>query len=183
MAKPVDRDEQHLLLIDDDESFALVLRRSLERRGFNVALAHTGEQALDAAKASLFSHALLDLKLGDESGLQLIEPLLHTNPEMKIVVLTGYGSISTAVRAVKAGAHNYLAKPVGLAAVMAAFEEAVPKSDEQEESARMSLGRLEWEHIQRVLEEHDGNISATARSLKMHRRTLQRKLQKRPDKL
>jgi two-component system response regulator RegA len=104
------------------------------------------------------------------------------NKEMKVVVLTGYGSIPTAVQAIKEGAVNYLAKPADVDGILAAFEKAEAAPAMENETQAMSLKRMEWEHIQRILDEHDGNISATARSLGMHRRTLQRKLQKRPVK-
>ena len=180
--EPPDAAPPRLLLVDDDRSFAAVLGRSLRRLGFRVTLAHSGAAALEAARAWEPSHALVDLKLGEESGLHLIRPLLEVNPQMRVVVLTGYGSIPTAVRAIKAGASDYLAKPVDLDAVAAALRETKDGPERQGEAARMSLRRLEWEHIQQVLEEHGGNISATARSLNMHRRTLQRKLRKRPDR-
>ncbi|MCB1858430.1 MAG: response regulator transcription factor [Gammaproteobacteria bacterium] len=170
---------QRLLVVDDDQSFLSVLKRALVRRGFVVIPARSGQEALAAASRYRPGQALVDLKLGAESGLLLIRPLRQLVDDMKIVVLTGYGSIPTAVQAVKAGAHNYLAKPIDVDTVVAAFAEM---PEEPPAGARMSLRRLEWEHIQRVLEEHGGNISATARSLNMHRRTLQRKLQKRPEK-
>ncbi len=171
-----------LLLVDDDMTFCAVLQRAFERRGFIVAAAHTGDDALEVAERFRPTHAVVDLKLGDDSGLHLIKPFLSLNPGMRIIVLTGYGSISTAVKSIKCGAANYLAKPVDVNTMLVAF-----RGDEQEASEKpapnpISLGRLEWEHIQRVLEEQGGNISATARSLGMHRRTLQRKLRKRPVK-
>ena len=171
---------QQLLLVDDDVTFCTVLQRALERNGFSVVAAHSINEALEAAAASRPSHAIVDLKLADDSGLYLIKPLLSLNEGMKIIVLTGYGSISTAVKAIKEGAANYLAKPVNVDAILGAFDGEETEPSEGPEPTPMSLGRLEWEHIQRVLDEHDGNISATARSLGMHRRTLQRKLQKRP---
>jgi len=126
---------------------------------------------------------VLDLSLGGTSGLALIEPLLDINPDCRIVVLTGYASIATAVDAIKLGAVQYLAKPVEVDAIVAAFDAAErPETAELPEIEPLSVDRLEWEHIQRILREHEGNISATARALKMHRRTLQRKLSKRPAK-
>ncbi len=169
------------LVIDDDPSFNAILVRSLERRGYSVWGA--GEPAAALALAREFSptRVVLDLNLNGSSGLALIQDLLHIEPDCRIVVLTGYASIATAVDAIKLGAIQYLAKPVEIEAIIAAFEQDeapdfdVPPSDEP-----LSVDRLEWEHIQRVLNENDGNISATARALKMHRRTLQRKLSKRP---
>ncbi len=176
MAKPSESDR--LLLVDDDATFGAVLKRALVRFGFSVEVAHSIAEALAVAERFRPTHAVVDLKLGDDSGLHLIEPLLALNSGMKIVMLTGYGSISTAVNAIKAGAVNYVAKPVDVNTVLSAFEDGAPT----ESHVPMSLKRLEWEHLQRVLEEHNGNISATARSLGMHRRSLQRKLQKRPRK-
>ncbi|KZZ47862.1 hypothetical protein A3759_28850 [Thalassolituus sp. HI0120] len=120
----------------------------------------------------------LDLRLEQDSGLQLIQPLKQRLPDVRIVMLTGYASIPTAVEAVKLGAHNYLHKPATLQELMNAFSDN-PQTQEVEQTPEvMSVDRMEWEHIQRVLNENNGNISATARALNMHRRTLQRKLQK-----
>ncbi|RLK50565.1 two-component system response regulator RegA [Alkalispirillum mobile] len=173
-----------VLLVDDDEVFCSVLGRGLTRRGYSVEKAHDAERALAVARSHQPEHIVLDLKLGDDSGLKLIQPMLETVPETRIIVLTGYASIPTAVEAVKLGAANYLPKPVDVNTVVAAFS---GEHDEQEPVAEpptqpMSLKRLEWEQIQRVLAEHDGNISAAARALGIHRRTLQRKLGKRPVK-
>jgi two-component system response regulator RegA len=176
MAKPTESDR--FLLVDDDVTFCLVLKRALRRYGFSVVTAHSIAEALREAKSFQPTHAVVDLKLGDDSGLHLIEPLLALNDEMRIIVLTGYGSIATAVNAIKAGAENYLAKPLGVDGILSAFDSKASSED----LTPMSLKRMEWEHLQRILEEHDGNISATARSLGMHRRTLQRKLRKRPGK-
>ena len=138
-------------------------------------------QALVLARQQMPDGIVLDLNLNGASGLSLIGPLLEINPACRIVVLTGYASIATAVDAIKLGAVQYLAKPVEVAAILAAFDE---KEDSPRENLAgavpLSVDRLEWEHIQRILHENDGNISATARALKMHRRTLQRKLAKRP---
>jgi two-component system response regulator RegA len=174
---------EQTLIIDDDPSFNTILVRTLERRGHPAHGALDAESALLAARKTQAGRVVLDLNLNGNSGLALIPQLLAINPACRIVVLTGYASIATAVDAVKLGAIQYLAKPVEVEAIMAAFDDDdgpdfdVPASDEP-----LSIDRLEWEHIQRVLNENDGNISATARSLKMHRRTLQRKLSKRPVK-
>ena len=126
---------------------------------------------------------VLDLNLNGTSGLSLVQPLLDVLPDVRIVVLTGYASIATAVDAIKLGACQYLAKPVEMDAILMAFDSVAGASPDQPiDTETLSVGRLEWEHIQRVLREYDGNISATARALKMHRRTLQRKLMKRPVK-
>ena len=170
-----------ILVVDDDPAFNAVLTRALVRRGY----AATGVLDAAAVHAALLAdppaRVVLDLNLGGSSGLALIRPLLEANPACRIVVLTGYASIATAVDAIKLGAVQYLAKPVEVAAVLAAFADA-PQDPAASpiEHTPLSVDRLEWEHIQRVLHEHDGNISATARALNMHRRTLQRKLMKRP---
>ena len=157
--------------------------RSLQKRGFEVDHAANLSAALELIEGSSYTHAVLDLNLGGENSLPLIAPLRRTNNAMKILILTGYASIATAVDAIKLGADNYLAKPADADEIMAALnaEGAVTGVTGQQAPAEpMSVRRLEWEHIQKVLKENDGNISATARQLKMHRRTLQRKLQKRP---
>lgn len=171
------------LLVDDDETFRKVLSRALQRRGHQVHVAGDGASALSIATNTPLSRVVLDLKLNQESGLSLIEPLLACQPGLEIIVLTGYASISTAVEAIQRGALNYLCKPVDTEAILAAFAQkpesaVVPDTD----PSRMSLKRLQWEHIQRVLQEHGGNISAAARALGLHRRTLQRRLSKRPVK-
>ncbi len=172
-----------MLIVEDDETFGATLLRALKRRGHAAEVARTAQAALDQARAAAPARVVLDLNLAGESGLGLIQPLLEINPACRIVVLTGYASISTAVDAIKLGAVQYLAKPVDVDTLLRAFghtleaEHAVPAAVSQ---APMSVDRMEWEHIQRVLREHQGNISATARALNMHRRTLQRKLLKRP---
>ncbi|MGH8455249.1 MAG: response regulator transcription factor [Nevskiales bacterium] len=169
------------LVVDDDAAFCAVLSRALTRRGHAVVTACDAASALHLAGQHPLSHAVLDLKLGTDSGLELIGPLLRLRPGLRIVVLTGYASISTAVEAVRRGACNYLCKPVDAQTVLAAFvgEHAHPDPAGVAQSP-ISLRRLEWEHIQRILTEHAGNISAAARTLGMHRRTLQRRLAKRP---
>lgn len=172
-----------VLIIDDDVTFCATLARSLGRLQLETNIAHDPTGALAAARQWQPSHAVLDLNLGGEvSGLDLIKPLLQARPGLQIVVLTGYASIATTVTAIKRGAASYLAKPVDAQAVHTALcgvDAPPPDSDEEN---RMSLKRLEWEHIQRVLAEHDGNVSAAARALGLYRRTLQRKLDKRPVK-
>jgi two-component system response regulator RegA len=168
------------LVIDDDPSFNAILVRTLERRGLPARGALSVEAALEQARQMPPQRVILDLNLAGSSGLALIPVLLTINPDCRIVVLTGYASITTAVDAVKLGAVQYLAKPVEIEAILAAFIDDGPDFDLSAPDAPLSVDRLEWEHIQRVLNEHDGNISATARALKMHRRTLQRKLAKRP---
>ncbi|MDP1652268.1 MAG: response regulator [Rhodocyclaceae bacterium] len=172
-----------VLVIDDDVTFNAVLARALTRRGYRVSSAADAHAALTAAQAAPPDAVVLDLNLGNSSGLNLIRPLLDIAPACRIVVLTGYASIATAVEAIKLGAMQYFAKPIEVDAIVAVFEtpeETGPDADAILSSDPLSVGRLEWEHIQRVLHEHAGNISATARALRMHRRTLQRKLAKHP---
>ena len=171
----------HYLIVDDDEIFAEVLQRALQRRERSTAIAHNGEQALQQARLNTATHVVLDLKLGRESGLNLIAPLLALNPKTRILLLTGYASIPTAVEAIHRGAANYLPKPANAQQILAAFDPS-NETNSTEVTEPPSLRRLEWEHIQRVLADNDGNISASARALGMHRRTLQRKLQKRPSR-
>lgn len=171
------------LLVDDDEAFRSVLSRALQRRGHLVHVAADSATALSIASKTPLERVVLDLKLNQESGLALIEPLLGSQPGLKIVVLTGYASISTAVEAIQRGAQNYLRKPVDTEAILAAFaQNSAAPPDHESDASRMSLKRLQWEHIQSVLQEHGGNISAAARALGLHRRTLQRRLGKRPVK-
>jgi two-component system response regulator RegA len=171
-----------VLVVDDDRRFAETLARALERRSFKADVAHDIDGALAAARAGAIDAAVVDLRLGDEDGLGLIGPLLAIGPRTRILVLTGYASIATAVKAIKLGADDYLAKPVTASAVADALLRGDERAPEPATAGAepMSPRRLEWEHIQRVLAEHAGNISATARTLKMHRRTLQRKLGKKP---
>ncbi len=170
-----------LLLIDDDPVLARVLARALAARGFEVRTADSPDQCATALREGFMPHqAVLDLNLGGTSGLRLIEDLLHANPRCTIVVLTGYASIATAVDAIKLGARQYLAKPVEADAIVRALLQDQAPDTGTAPDATLSVTRVEWEHIQRVLAEHEGNVSATARALKMHRRTLQRKLSKKP---
>ena len=171
---------QNLLLVDDDEVFRQVLGRALSKRGYQVHPAATIEEALSSARLHVPDFAVVDLKLQHESGLDLLEHLKALNTNMRIVLLTGYASIASAVTAMKRGASNYLAKPAMVSDVIKALHEDEPVIDDPQAHSPMSVGRMEWEHIQKVLQENDGNISATARSLGMYRRTLQRKLAKKP---
>ncbi len=170
-----------ILIVDDDDVFRRTLGRALQRRGYRTVEAADSAEALAQARGEQPDHAVLDLRLERESGLQLIEPLLQCRPGLRIVVLTGYASLATAVRAVKLGAVDYLAKPVDAGAILRALHGDEAATDEPVSFEPTPLKQLEWEHLQRVLEENGGNISATARQLGMHRRTLQRKLQKKPD--
>jgi two-component system response regulator RegA len=173
-----------ILIVDDDEVFAVTLARSFERKQFQTCVAFNKEQALQAAASQTFTDITLDLNLGEQSGLQLIKQLRALQPNSTILILTGYASISTTVQAIKLGVDNYLAKPADSTMILRALDEDVLNfvciEPEAGEFQPMSVPRLEWEHIQRVFNEHDGNVSATARALNMHRRTLQRKLAKKP---
>lgn len=170
-----------LLMIEDDEVFASVSSRALVRRGYDVTLATSIEAARNMINQVSVAFAIVDLNLAGHSALELIPTLRARNPDARILMLTGYASIATAVEAIKLGADNYLAKPADIDEILTALD---IDSDEEEHDSQfqepMSVRRLEWEHIQKVLLENHGNISETARQLKMHRRTLQRKLQKRP---
>lgn len=168
-----------LLLVDDDAVFCRVLRRALENRGFAVTVAHSVEQALPLAHANPPEYAIVDLKMGGASGLTLVEALHDLDPATRVVVLTGYASIATAVQAIKLGATHYLSKPANADEIVAAFSHRAA-ADSQLEAQVLPLDRLEWEHLQRVLHEQQNNISSAARVLNMHRRTLQRKLRRLP---
>jgi two-component system response regulator RegA len=179
----VNQPAQRVILIDDDTVFSAVLARALRARGFEVDTAADGASALQRVREARPDSAVLDLKLGAENGLALIPDLLAARPGLRILLLTGYASIATAVEAIKRGAHDYLAKPVDADQVaQALLGEAMSEvaGAEPSELHTPPLKRLEWEHIQRVLTECEGNISEAARRLGLHRRTLQRKLAKRP---
>ena len=180
-----DADQQaRLLLVEDDEVFARVIARALSQRGYGLAHAIDNPSAHQLINSHTFDLAILDLNLGGETSLELIEPLKTRNPEIRILILTGYASIATAVEAIKLGADNYLAKPADtdeiLTALLGNNELGELSKTDASRMEPMSVRRLEWEHIQKDLKENDGNISATARSLGMYRRTLQRKLAKKP---
>jgi len=169
-----------LLLVDDDELFSRVMGQALAKRGFEVQIAHDVDQALELSKTNPPEFATVDLNMPGKSGLELVKHLIELDSNTRIVVVTGYASITTAVEAVKLGAMHYLAKPTDADEVVAAFYKEEGDASVAVSNQPLSVNRLEWEHIQKVLGEHEGNISATARALGMHRRTLQRKLQRRP---
>ena len=175
-------DAATILVLDDDTAFVSVLQRALVRRGYHVLAAHNVNEALQLARTSLPSHAVVDLKIARESGLDCIAPLLAINPAMNILILTGYASVTTAVSAIKAGASDYAVKPLDADAILAklGIGDTTVTTDDTEVTPHLSVKRLAWEHIQQALQQHDGNVSATARALGMHRRTLQRMLLKRP---
>ena len=173
-------DKPNLLLVDDDETFCQVLSTALERRGFAVHIAHTVAEGVTAAVNDSPEYAVIDLKMPGPSGLELVKKLKELDAHTKIVVLTGYASVATAVEAIKLGAVHYLAKPAGAEEIVAAFHRGSGDAAVTVANKPLPLSRLEWEHIQKVLTECAGNVSETARRLGMHRRTLQRKLAKRP---
>ena len=167
-----------LLIVDDDEAFLRRLGKAMEKRGFTVQLASSVEEGKAAALTKPPAYAVVDLRLSDGNGLDVVETLRERRPDSRVVILTGYGAIATAVAAVKIGATDYLAKPADASEVMQALlspEDKMPPPPENP----MSADRVRWEHIQRVYELCDRNVSETARRLSMHRRTLQRILAKR----
>jgi two-component system, response regulator RegA len=179
------------LIIDDDETFTYVLARAIKRKGHPVFVANRGDTALalleEPATDAPVTHVILDLKLAETNGLQLLPQLLALNARLQVVVLTGYASVATTVEAIKQGATNYLAKPATVEEVLAAFDDdgqdsTQGRGNDALEEGPLSVQRMEWEYIQRQLVANDHNIAATARALGMHRRTLQRKLQKRPQR-
>ena len=197
-----------ILIVDDDKVFLRMLQKTLSLQNIQSHTACTTEEALKLMQQFHFEYAVLDLNLDGQSGLALMQNLLIIQPKCKILILTGYASIATAVEAIKLGAIDYLCKPAASGEIIQTFlkhsqnqkdkltseEKNIGNSLQPIENTQplatkptsalnfttMSPKRLEWEHIQRILQENDGNISATATALKMHRRTLQRKLQKKP---
>ncbi len=174
-------EDKSLLLVDDDEPFLRRLARAMEKRGFEVETAESVAGGKAIATARPPAYAVVDLRLEDGNGLDVVETLRDKRPDARIIVLTGYGAIATAVAAVKMGASDYLSKPADAndvtAALLATTDELPPPPENP-----MSADRVRWEHIQRVYELCDRNVSETARRLNMHRRTLQRILAKRSPK-
>ena len=173
-------DRPSLLLVDDDATFAGVLAQALGARGYKVTVAHSVPKGIAAAGRESPEYAVVDLRMPGPSGLELVRHLKQLDENTRIVMLTGYASIATAVEAIKLGATHYLAKPADADEIVAAFERAEGRTDAPVHDRPLSVARLEWEHIQKVLVDCAGNISEAARRLNMHRRTLQRKLAKRP---
>jgi two-component system response regulator RegA len=174
-------EEPALLLVDDDAPLRRSLQRALERRGFRVFPGESYKEGLNLIHSLKLQYAVIDLRLEDGSGIDLVRRLREIHPKARVVILTGYGNIATAVAAVKAGAIDYLAKPVDADEVIAALlatGAALPPPPQNP----MSADRVRWEHIQRVFEQCNRNVSETARRLNMHRRTLQRILNKRAPK-
>lgn len=169
------------LLVDDDSLYLQTLQRSLQKRGLTTLTATNVAEALQIANTRPLDFALLDLRLSSESGLALIEPLRRGHPKIRIVLMTGYASVATAVEAIKRGADNYLLKPTTVETILRTLAATATDTPPPEPQPTMTpLSRLEWEHIHQALAETNGNVSAAARLLGMHRRSLQRKLAKRP---
>ena len=169
-------DPETILITDDDKAFCAALSGAFRRRGLKVVVAHDYEDAIAEAQAWEPARAVVDLRMPGRGGLEVVADLVQRHPEMKIVVLTGYGSIATAVEAMKLGAVHYLTKPTDPEDVLAAFDRTVTPGQSAPASAPPSLEEVEWEHLQKVLTDCAGNISEAARRLGMHRRSLQRKL-------
>jgi len=179
MSVSLPNDNRTLLLVDDDVLFRTRLKRAFAERGFNVRDAGTCADALDAARQESPELALVDLRLPGESGLELVQQLRAIDPATSVVVLTGYGSIATALESVRRGAAGYLTKPVDADQIVAAFD-GQAAADARPSLSPQPLARVEWEHIQRVLAHCQGNVTQAARILGLHRRSLQRKLAKYP---
>jgi two-component system, response regulator RegA len=178
-----ENDELSILIVDDDELFRTRLGRAFEERGWEVSLAADCKQAVSLAQENAPGLAVVDLRLEGESGLDIVRALRPLDPTMFILMLTGWGSIATALEAVRGGADHYLSKPVDAEQIIAAFRSASTATVFSEAPAVPSLARVEWEHIQRVLTDCCGNISLAAKQLGIHRRSLQRKLSKYPPRL
>ncbi len=170
--------DKTLLLLDDDAPLRNRLGRALEQRGFDVELAESVAEAHRLLKARPPAYAVCDMRLGDGAGLEVVEAIRNVRPDSRIIMLTGYGNIATAVAAVKAGAIDYLSKPADADDVVNALLAQAGETPKPPENP-MSADRVRWEHIQRIYELCNNNVSETARRLNMHRRTLQRILSKR----
>lgn len=173
-------DGRTLLVVDDDETFRTRVVRAFRDRGFEVTMAADYDEAIASAQVDTPELALVDLRLPTRSGLDVVRHLRELDETTIIVVLTGYGSIATAVESIKLGAATYLTKPVDADQILAAFNGQPAAAAGQAVYAVPSLARVEWEHIQRVLADCGGNLSQAARQLGIHRRSLQRKLSKNP---
>ena len=177
-----------ILLVDDEDELVDFLSKRLLRAGFTVRAASSGTEALTIAESNDFEVAVVDLRMPGMGGLELVSALLRIDATTRVVVLTGYGSVATAVEALRAGAFHYLQKPITVRELLTVLEQTQSPSleDERAENAAAeeeglpSLARAEWEYIHRVLQDCDNNLSEAARRLRMHRRSLQRKLQKYP---
>lgn len=171
---------QRILIVDDDKPYVQRLARALRDRGCTVVPVESAEEAVEAAMELQPQAAILDLKLPGASGLACLSDLHTIWPDMRILILTGYGSIATAMQAVRQGVWDYLTKPANADQILTALENDPASPQPESEACPSTLGRLEWEHIQRVLNDNHGNVTQTAAALGMHRRSLQRKLRKQP---
>ncbi len=177
----VDLQDKSLLIVDDDNPFRERLARAMEKKGFNVTQAESVKKGIESLSVNKPAFAVVDLRLNDGNGLEVVKEIQKLNPKSRIIMLTGYGNIPTAVAAIKHGAIDYLAKPADADDVEKALL-ADPKAKAQPPENPMTADRVKWEHIHRVFELCNRNVSETARRLKMHRRTLQRILSKRSPK-
>lgn len=173
-------DKPRLLLVDDDPIYCSVLAQALRKRDYDVSIAHDLQSGIQLARETHPEYAVVDLRIGHESGLEMVKKLTEMDDAVHIVVLTGFASIATAVESIKLGATHYLTKPADTDEIIKALKRDEGDSNISVKERPLSVKRLEWEHLQKVLMEHNGNISAAARALGMHRRTLQRKLDKKP---
>jgi two-component system response regulator RegA len=173
-------DKPRLLLVDDDETYCKVLKTALEKRNYEVLVANDVKNGIALAEQYLPEYAVIDLRIGHESGLELVKKLISLDANTACIMLTGFASIATAVEAIKLGAIHYLTKPANADEILNALHKNEGDSTVSISENPLSVKRLEWEHLQKILMQYDGNISAAARALNMHRRTLQRKLDKRP---
>lgn len=174
------QENPQLLLVDDDPTYCSVLGRALKKRSYDVGIAHDLRSGIELAEETNPEFAVIDLRIGHESGLEMVKRLKEIDENTHIVMLTGFASIATAVESIKLGATHYLTKPADTDEIINALNRGEGDSKISVKERPLSVKRLEWEHLQKVLMEHDGNISAAARALGMHRRTLQRKLDKKP---
>ena len=178
MSTEIERAARSVLVVDDDDVFRTRLGKAFRDRGYEVRTAQTAAEAVRLAQQDSPEFAVVDLRMPGASGLDVIRELHAIDPASVVVMLTGYGSIATAVEAVRAGAVHYLSKPVDIDQILAAFDGKAANAEDDTEVP--TLARVEWEHIQRVLSDCEGNISRAARLLGLHRRSLQRKLSKEP---
>ncbi len=180
--KDTSRIQPTILVVEDDDVFRALLVASLRQRGFEAIGVPDGEAAIDTSREDSPEMAVVDLKLPGISGLDVVRALKEIDPTTAVVVLTGYGSIATALEAVRLGAAHYLTKPTDADMILSAFEHGLAAGSRDVQVDTPSLARVEWEHIQRVLADCGGNVSEAARAMSMHRRSLQRKLSKYPVK-
>lgn len=175
-----ERIRSSILVVEDDDMFRAVLVSALEARGYDVSGVPDGAGALAVARRDSPEMAVVDLRLGEQSGLDVVRELKAIDPATIVVVLTGYGSIATALEAVRLGAAHYLTKPTDAGRILAAFSRGLSARPRDLPTGTPSLAQVEWEHLNRVLTDCSGNVSEAARELGMHRRSLQRKLARKP---